>query len=200
MEEIQNEMIQLGVYALVVRGEGQDLLMSKNVHDYIEIPGLETLLRNFIIDLDKFFEYIYKNDISAYLHQIEKKFQLDLSFLASNLVQNINEMKETDSEEIMIYYLVITKTLEHIRQIVFNQYGKEKIKSFYEKEVGKKLSTKRLQKISQLDDEGDADLSILYNLIFIKFLAEIYQKKKIFRNIEEIIEKKLKHFINQNFL
>ena len=39
MEEIQNEMIQLGVYALIVRGEGQDLLMGKNIHEYIEIQG-----------------------------------------------------------------------------------------------------------------------------------------------------------------
>ncbi|MHA1674607.1 MAG: hypothetical protein ACTSYI_13395 [Promethearchaeota archaeon] len=194
MEEIQNEMIQLGVYALIVRGEGQDLLMGKNIHEYIEIQGLEALLRKFILDLDKFFEDIYNNDIPSYLNRIEKRFKLDLSFLADNLVGNIGEMKTTDSDEIMIFYLVITKTLEHIRQMVFHNYGWDEINKFYESLHEQELTSDQIKHISDLDDDGDPDLSLFYNLNFIKFLAEIYKDEEILKKAKKIIKETLKHF------
>lgn len=197
MEEIQNEMIQLGVYALVVRGEGQDLLMGKNVHKFIELKGLEALLRKFIVDLDHFFEYIYQNDIKSYLEQIEMRFHLDLSFLASNITQNIGEMKETNSEEIMIFYLVITKTLEHIRQIVFNNYGWAEINKFYLDKYNKKLRKEDISRISEMDDNGDPDLSLFYNLIFIKFLAEIYKDEKILMVSQKNIDQSLSQFFEK---
>ena len=197
MEEIQNEMIQLGVYALVVRGEGQDLLMGKNVHNYISIPGLESLLQLFIVDLDRFFDDIYKGDIPSYLKKIESKFHLDLSFLASNLTQNIEEMKKTDSEEIMIYYLVITKTLEHIRQIIFNKMGNQAIKDFYEAKTGKSITKQVQNQINRLDDESDEDLSLLYNLIFIQFLTEIYQKENLLKKINQVIDERLENFFQK---
>ena len=194
MEEIQNEMIQLGVYALVVRGEGQDLLMGKNVHKYIEVRGLEALLRKFILDLDKFFEDIYNNDIPSYLKRIEKRFQLDLSFLAENLMSNIGEMKTTDSDDVMVYYLVITKTLEHIRQIVYHNYGWAEINEFYEFIHQETLTSEQIEHINELDDEGDPDLSLFYNLIFIKFLGEVYKDKEILQKAKKIIKKTLEHF------
>ena len=193
MEEIQNEMIQLGVYALIVRGEGKDLLMGKNIHEYIQIQGLEALLRKFILDLDKFFEFIYDDDIPSYLNRIEERFQLDLSFLAENLVGNIGEMKTTDSDDIMIFYLVITKTLEHIRQIVYHNYGWAEINNFYETLNQKRLTSDQIDRISDLDD-GDPDLSLFYNLNFIKFLAEIYEDEEILLKAKKIIEKTLNHF------
>ncbi|MHA1519174.1 MAG: hypothetical protein ACTSRK_03230 [Promethearchaeota archaeon] len=194
MEEIQNEMIQLGVYALIVRGEGQDLLMGKNVHEYIEIQGLEALLRKFILDLDKFFEDIYNNDIPSYLKRIEKRFKLDLSFLAENLVGNIEQMRSSDSDDIMIFYLVITKTLEHIRQMVFHKYGWAEINKHYESLNQKSLTTDQIERVSDSDDEGDPDLSLFYNLNFIKFLAEIYEDKVILQKSKKIIKNTLEHF------
>lgn len=194
MVEIQNEMIQLGVYALVVRGEGKDLLMGKNVNNYISLHGLESLLKLFIQDLDKFFEDIYKNNIPSYLKKIEKKFHLDLSFLESNLIQNIEEMKKTDSEEIMIYYLVITKTLEHIRQSVFNQIGNQVISQFYQEKAGKSMNKQIQKQIHRYDNESDEDLSLLYNLVFIKFLAEIYQNQELLKKVNEIIHERLENF------
>ncbi len=194
MEEIQNEMIQLGVYALIVRGEGQDLLMGKNIHEYIEIQGLEALLHKFILDIDNFFEHIYKNDIPSYLRRIEERFQLDLSFLEDNLVGNIGEMKTTDSDEIMIFYLVITKTLEHIRQMVFHNFGWAEINKFYESLNEQELTSDQIKRISDLDDEGDPDLSLFYNLNFIKFLAEIYKDEEILQKAKKIIKNTLKHF------
>ena len=194
MSEIQNEMLQLGVYALVVRGEGQDLLMGKNVRDYVEINGLEKLLSFFITDLDKVFSFIYDNDIASYLNALEEKFSLDLSSLQINIEQNIEAMIETDSDDIMIYYLVITKTLENIRQQVFDLNGWSWIEKFLKKN-NQTLTKKIKNDLNSLDEEGNQDLSLLYNLIFTNFLAKIYNDTEMVKKSRKLIEDSIKSLI-----
>lgn len=194
MSEIQNEMLQLGVYALVVRGQGQDLLMGKNVRDYVEISGLEKLLHFFIADLDKVFSFIYDNDIASYLNALEEKFSLDLSSLQVNMEQNIEAMVETDSDDIMIYYLVITKTLENIRQQVFDRNGWSWIEKSLKKK--KKTLTKEIKNdLNSLDDEGNQDLSLLYNLVFTNYLAKIYKDTDMLKKSQKLIEDSIDNLI-----
>ncbi len=188
MAEIQNEMLQLGVYALVVRGQGDDLLMGTNVHNYIKVDGLERLLHFFISDLDKFFAHIYEGDIAQYLNSLEEKFHVDLSALQENMELNIRMMEETDSDEVMIYYLVITKTLEQLRKEVFDTQGWEWIKDFYQKKTGKVPSRDILDEINRIDSAVDKNISLLYNLIFVSYLAEIYAKKKIQQVCKKLVE------------
>ena len=194
MSEIQNEMLQLGVYALVVRGEGQDLLMGKNVRDYVEINGLEKLLHYFITDLDKVFSFIYDNDIASYLNALEEKFNLDLSSLQVNMEQNIEAMVATDSDEIMIYYLVITKTLENIRQQVFDINGWSWIEKSL-KNKDKTLTKKIKNDLNSLDDEGNQDLSLLYNLVFTNYLAKIYKDTNMLKKSQKLIEDSIENLI-----
>ena len=194
MSEIQNEMLQLGVYALVVRGEGQDLLMGKNVRDYVEINGLEKLLHFFIADLDKVFSFIYDNDIASYLNALEEKFNLDLSSLQVNMEQNIEAMVATDSDEIMIYYLVITKTLENIRQQVFDINGWSWIEKSL-KNKDKTLTKKIKNDLNSLDDEGNQDLSLLYNLVFTNYLAKIYKDTNMLKKSQKLIEDSIENLI-----
>lgn len=194
MSEIQNEMLQLGVYALVVRGEGQDLLMGKNVRDYVEINGLEKLLHFFIADLDKVFSFIYDNDIASYLNALEEKFNLDLSSLQVNMEQNIEAMVATDSDDIMIYYLVITKTLENIRQQVFDINGWSWIEKSLKKK-NKTLTKKIKNDLNSLDDEGNQDLSLLYNLVFTNYLAKIYKDTDMLKKSQKLIEDSINNLI-----
>lgn len=194
MSEIQNEMLQLGVYALVVRGQGQDLLMGKNVRDYVEINGLEKLLHFFIADLDKVFSFIYDNDIASYLNALEEKFNLDLSSLQVNMEQNIEAMVATDSDEIMIYYLVITKTLENIRQQVFDINGWSWIEKSLKKK-NKTLTKKIKNDLNSLDDEGNQDLSLLYNLVFTNYLAKIYKDTDMLKKSQKLIEDSINNLI-----
>lgn len=188
MAEIQNEMLQLGVYALVVRGQGDDLLMGTNVNNYIKVDGLERLLHFFISDLDKFFTHIYDHDIASYLNSLEEKFHVDLSTLQENMEINIRGMEETDSDDVMIYYLVITKTLEQLRQEIFDTRGWEWIKEFYKAKTGKAPSKDILNEINRIDSAVNKSISLLYNLTFIYYLAEIYAKKKIQLLCKKLIE------------
>ena len=188
-------MLELVVYSLVVRGQGQDLLMGTNVHNYVKIPGLEHLLHKFIAELDHAFEYIYKNDVKGFLNQIETRYALDLQRLQENMVENITQMQEIQSDTIMIYYLVITKTLESLRNTVFQTKGIEWIKKKY---ISKKKKAPPLKWWERLEYEGSyssEDYSLLYNLIFIHFLAEIYEDSKVKETAKKQIEQKIDNII-----
>jgi hypothetical protein len=187
-DQIQNEMIELGVYALVVRGQGKDLLMGKNIKDYVPVPGLEALLHLFILDIDGAFSFIYKQDVEGYLKVLQKKFQLDFPSLQENLLANISGMIEMESDDVMIYYLVITKTLEFIRQEVYDRNCWEIVSLAY-KHLQKKSPEENLKKkMQELDDQGNPAMSLMYNLIFIYFLANKY-KPEVKSTIIEIVAK-----------
>jgi len=191
MTEIQNEMLQLGVYALVVRGQGQDLLMGTNVNDFVKVTGLEKLLHLFITDLDHYFSFIYKGDVAGYLNALEDKFSVDLSQLQQNIEVNIQGMKETDSDDIMIHYLVITKTLEYLRKTFFDTVGWDWIKKMYKDETGMIPPKKILNEINRIDAKADINISLLYNLIFVHYIAKIYDEKSVIKSSNDLINKSI---------
>ncbi|MHA1584638.1 MAG: hypothetical protein ACTSVU_04115 [Promethearchaeota archaeon] len=193
--EIQNEMVELGVYALMVRGQGEDLLMGTDVKHFRKINELEKLLHHFILDLDSTFSFIYGNDIAGYLNSLEDKFHIDLTTLQENLATNITEMQSIDSDEIMIYYLVITKTLEQLRKAVFEMEGLRWAEKIY-KEIGKEeIPENFLSKISSLELSSNEDCSLIYNLIFTSFLAKNYGMKSVQENCEHEIVSSLESII-----
>ena len=191
MVDIQNEMLRLGVYALVVRGEGEDLLQGTNFRDSVKLKGLEGLLQHFILDLDRAFAYIYDTDIAGYLNFLEEKFHLDLTSLQANLEANIFAMKQTESDDIMIYYLVITKTLEHLRNEIFTTVGWAVIQKIY-KELHSTAATKKMfASLNDMPDQENSDVSLLYNLIFTHFLAEHYHEAPVLAACRSLIEESL---------
>jgi hypothetical protein len=191
LKPIENEMIELGVYSLMVRGQGKDLLMGKNVKDYMPLPGLERLLHHFIADLDASFSFIYQKDIEGYLKTLQKKFNLNLLSLKENLLENIANMIEVDSDDIMIYYLVITKTLEFIREAVYEQKYEVTLSLYYEKIFKKKMNKTILEKIIEKDNSGDSTLSLMFNMLFIEFLADFYRDPEIQSGIQLVLREKL---------
>ena len=100
--EFENEMLMLGVYALVVRGMGEDMLMGKNVKYYLQLTGLESLLKKFIKDLDNLFKYVYENNIPEFLKEMTAKFGIDFLYLDNDIENNIIGMRSVESDEIMI--------------------------------------------------------------------------------------------------
>ena len=189
--QVQNEMIELGVHQLVVRGHGQDLLMGKNVKHYLAVPGLENLLHRFILDLDAAFTFIYKHDVAQFLDTLQSQFKLDLMSLRENLLANIANMIDMESDDVMIYNLVITKTLEAIRQQVFETQFWALIEKTINKKTPKMDLSQIHARIEALDDAGNEVLSLMYNLMFIQFLAKFYQENKLLTKITSVISEKM---------
>lgn len=191
-------MLQLGVYALVVRGEGQDLLMGTNVQNYIKVPGLENLLHSFILDLDTAFNHIYSNNIDLFLAKLQNRISLTLTDLEKPLNQNISQMQKIQSDPVMIYYLVITKTLEHIRKTVFQTIGIPWLQNTYQKLQNTSPPPKWIDDLQCLDTTCSKDYSLLYNLVFIYYLAQIYKDKKVEKKTNDLISKALINIVKKD--
>ena len=181
--EIENEMLMLGVYALVVRGIGNDTLMGTNVKYYLQLSGLEKLLKKFIKDLDILFNFVYKEDIAGFLKGMKEKFKINFDMLQEDIVNNILGMKSIDSDEVMIQYMIITKTLEEIREHVYKNFKKTNLKQIDD------------TKINSLTGKALEDYSLLYNLIFIEYLAKTYDDKKMEAKVKDIIIQKTENII-----
>lgn len=198
MTQINNEMLQLGVYALVVRGEGNDLLMGTNVQNYVKVQGLEVLLHQFIVDLDHAFDHIYTNDIDQFLKTLESCISLSLTDLKKTLYENINQMQNVQSEPVMIYYLVITKTLEYIRKTVFQTIGIPWLEEIYRQTHTKKPTKKWITDLQCLDSTCSKDYSLLYNLIFIYYLAQTYKKTAVEKKTKQLINKSIANIVKND--
>lgn len=194
--QIENEMLALGVYALVVRGQGQDLLMGKHVIHSQALPGLEKLLQHFIAELDKDFKFIYNNNLKGFLSELQTKFKLGFSQLLPNLESNLKNMQDFARDEIMEWYLVITKTLEFMREEVYNLNGFKRIAELYQLQKKRVLSAEVKLHIQELDEKGNEDLSLLYNLVFIQYLAEVFEQSALTNEIKTMIDQKIMHLLS----
>lgn len=192
-------MLKLGVYALVVRGQGQDLLMGKNIHDFVKVPGLESLLHDFIADLDTYFSAIYRKDTAGFLKKVEAKTKIKLMDLEENLHHNLDEMQDSDfSDDIMVFYLVITKTLETLRQKIFDQQMWEWIQEVFITKTGKKMAEKMMKKLKEQGESSDADFSLLYSLVFIHYLAQIYNNTGVIKQSKKISDEIIDHILSSS--
>lgn len=191
--EFENEMLMLGVYALVVRGMGGDMLMGKNVKYYLQLTGLESLLKKFIKDLDNLFKYVYENNIPEFLKEMTAKFGIDFLYLDNDIENNIIGMRSVESDEIMIQYMIITKTLEEIREKVFKDFRNNQLIPKIKEIKGMELDEEKLE---SLKGKAKEDYSLLYNLTFIEFLARFYKDEKMIGGVREIINKKTENIAN----
>ncbi len=185
-------MLKLGVYALVVRGIGDDLLMGRNVNDYIKLHGLEDLLQKFIADLDKWFAFVYEDKIPEFLLAMQEKLLLDFTRLEEEITQNIQGMRDMNGDEIMIQYMIITKVLENLREGIWQMFLQTEIGQMYKALYKRAIPKKTMTKLKKLNEEGSKEFSLLYNLVFIHHLAKIYTDKDMLELTETQIEKKIK--------
>ncbi len=190
--EFENEMLMLGVYALVVRGVGNDFLMGRNVKHYIHIKGLEALLKKFVKDLDILFKNVYENNIPEFLNQMNKKFNVNFMGLKDDIERNLSEMRFVDSNEVMIQYMIIAKTLEEIREDIFKNFRENTLKPRIKEARGIEINE---QKLDALKGKAEEDFSLLYNMTFIDYLANIYKDKAMKKKISELMHEKIESII-----
>jgi hypothetical protein len=195
--EFENEMLLLGVYSLVVRGCGTDTLMGKNVRHSMQLTGLESLLRRFIADLDQQFAHIYRGELPGFLAGLGETLGLDLSSLLPNLQENVDQMRAVDSEDVMVWHLIITKSLEYIREQAYQTDAVARIKELYEDANAHSFSAAAQKKLNSLDSEASEPLSLLYNLAFVGRLADAYGNKKLQASIKRQITSLVKEIVTE---
>ena len=134
--------------------------------------------------------------MNLFLGKFETKFNLELNEVKVKVENNFEGMGELEGQEIVILYMVLTKMLENIREQAYLINGWNELVRIYQKS-GRRFDDKVHQKLNNFAAIGNPQLSLIYNLCFIKLLAEVFNEKRISTNAKRHITRKINKLINE---
>jgi hypothetical protein len=195
--EIQN-LLEHAVYQQLFNTDNQNRIMGKNPENTMQITGVNHLLTQFLEEITSSLSNINVEKISPFIHIFEKRFGIDLSKTEQKIQHNFDEMLSLgplDGQEIMIYYTILTKVLESVREYSYNIIGLEQIKATWKKTKNQSFSGEPKAALQKLAALNDPDVSILYNLSFIAHLAQVYQNKKLIPTTRRLVTLRVNRII-----
>ena len=195
---IPQDLLEHAVYQQLFSGGVR--IMGKNPANTMQLTGIEELLGLLIKDLEQRLHLIGSGQFARFLQEFEKMFDLDLSPTLERIQTNIGAMGvNADSKEpdVMIYYMIITKLLEALREHAYSQWGYRQIKEKYIQLSGHTFTDKvgdKLQKLAALNEEN---ISLLYNLSFILMLGLHYGSKKFQTTIKRLTTVRINRIVEK---
>jgi len=188
-DKIYDEMIEKAVYQQLFLGK--DRIMGRMPETTMQFKNVEKLLTNFINSLSTKLNELDFNNIEEIIKYFENIFNLDLNESRERIKNNINEIDDISNQEILIFYMILTKILENIREQAYYNFGINVLIEKYEQITNFKFNDEVKQKIQKMSALGDKDISLLYNLCFIQLLAQVYKEQNILTNAKRQISKKI---------
>ncbi len=174
--------------------------MGKNPENTMQLTGVSHLLRHFIDEVKQNISLIDYEKIDPFVLVFERRFDMNLTNSKQKIQNNIKEMGDwgsMDGQEIMIYYTILTKLLEAIREYSYNSYGLLKIKETWKKQTGKHFSGKPKAALQKMAALNKPDVSILYNLSFIAHLAQAYQDSRLIPTTKRLITLRVNRIVRE---
>jgi len=170
--------------------------MPQNVMQFKDIGHL----------LNKFINYIYEQvyllnpeEIDRFLEFFETMFKMDLSSVHEQIFKNFEGMGDLKDQELIVVYMVLTKLLENAREQAYKKFGLNRIKREFEDQTNKNFFGVQ-EDFQLLAQTSDKSISLLYNLCFIRLLAETFDEKNILANAKRQISLKIKEVIKKMVL
>lgn len=183
------EMLEQAVFQQLFLG--QNRIMGRIPKDTMSMKDVGKILIRFInfikINLNDF----DLEELDVFLGLFETKFNMELGSVQDKVLANFREMDDLAGQEIIILYMVLTKLLESLREQSYIKYGFDQIKCQYIQDYKQEDNEIILKKLQHLSSMGDVNLSLLYNLCFIRLLAEGFGDKKISANSKRQITIKI---------
>ncbi|MHA1583954.1 MAG: hypothetical protein ACTSWL_01755 [Promethearchaeota archaeon] len=172
--------------------------MGKNPENTMQLTGVNMLLSRFIHDLQYNLQLLSKHKIQEFLEIYENTFKLDLKPTLNRINANFEGMggiEVLSGQETILYYMVLTKLLEALREKAYQKWGFSQIKEQISKISKHKIDNDTLHKIQHLAALNEQNISLLYNLSFIRMLVEIYGSKKFNITMKRLISLRVNRII-----
>ena len=198
--DIPQDLLEHAVYQQLWSGGAR--IMGKNPEFTMQLTGVENLLKFLIKDLEKNLPLIQKKKYSQFLHEFESKFDIDLSHTLERIETNLGGMgayndSDNDQPDVMIYYMVLTKLLEALREKSYQMWGYGQIREKYTQSTKHAFTRKAGDKLQRLAALNEENVSILYNLSFILMLGLHYGSKKFQTTIKRLTTTRVNRVVQQ---
>jgi hypothetical protein len=155
------------------------------------------ILGIFIEFLKEQIKILTPEKLDTFLHVFEAKFMLDLSEVKERISQNLSGMGDLSGQEIILLYMVLTKLLETMREESYKEYGLSQLNKSYMDQTGGVLNVEWERKIHDLASKGEENISLLYNLCFIRLLSESFNEKSMVANSKRQITRKINQIMQK---
>ncbi len=193
-DDQQIDMLKQAVYQQLFLGE--DRIMGRMPINTMAFKDVGRLLNKFIREVKKQLEILDTDHLEDFLVYFEKMFEFNLSDVKERIENNFVGMGDLVGQEVMVLYMCLTKLLESTREEAYKKFGLIQIKEAYKKQMqitGEQadFNGKLKKKIQNLAATGDENMSLLYNLCFIRLLADSFKQKPIAINAKKQITKKV---------
>ena len=170
----------------------KDKIMGRMPQNVMQFKDVGILLEEFIEEIYSHVDLLNPRELRAFFRFFEAKFNMDLSSVREQILRNFAGMGDMDdpSMDLMKIYMVLTKLLERTREQAYIRYGLSRIETEYEGKSEQKVKDGK-ESFQLFAQTSDASISLLYNLCFIRLLAESFGEKRILSNAKRQITVKI---------
>lgn len=183
------DMLKQAVYQQLFLGANR--IMGRLPNTTMQMKDVGEILNKFILEIKENLFLLQQKNFDDFLKYFENAFKFDLREVKKKIYDNFREMGDLDGDEIIIIYMVLTKLLEKLREESYLLYGFEHIIETYEKNSRKKFTENIRSRLQKLAATNNENISLLYNLCFIRSLSEVFKNKAIEINAKKQITKKV---------
>jgi hypothetical protein len=200
VEGIKNtqSMLDQAVFHQLFLGNGK--IMGASEEDSVEIPYVEELLSCFMLDLKKQLPFIQRRQLNEFFGFFETKFLLKFQDVKEISQINLENMAGLPDQGITAIYLVLTKFVEAVRDQAFFIWGQARLREIYQKLTKKSIDGVIADRIRRLTLSSSKELTLLFNVSFIAWLASKYPENPYSSEISDHVGPLLEQLANRVFL
>jgi len=174
----------------------KDKIMGRMPQNVMQFKDVGFLLDNFIDHISEQVDLLNPKEVDAFFRFFENKFKMDFSPVREQIKHNFEGMGDLSGQALMIVYMVLTKLLESTREQAYKKFGLSRIQKEWEFTTKQHFHGIR-EDFQLLAQTSDKSISLLYNLCFIRLLAEVFDEKHILKNAKRQVTIKINDVINK---
>ena len=167
-----------------------DIIMDRTKDQRIHIKNSGQAIFDFISLLSADLSVILDGNHKTYLEKLNRKFKFDIEKVYQNFLKRISTLEPEDRAPHLVVTFLLGDLLGDIRDTVFKQYL-QKIKNQVAERKAEKINFEEV--IGKAYERNEPNIAIIYNLCFLKFIAEAVKSN----NLQKLTESLLIEYTNQ---
>lgn len=170
--------------------------MDRTKEQRIHVENSGQAIYKFISLLSAGLPIILAGDYTKYLVMLKKHFEFDETKVIRKFSKQVSFLSPEEKEPGLIVTFLLGEVLGDVRETLFKKYLQQ-----IKRELKTQLKTKKKTGISFEDvtanafERNDQNISLIYNLCFLKFIAEVVNSPDLGRVTDSLLNKYTNQFI-----
>lgn len=186
--EDQLELMVTYLVHLQFYDETEDIIYSRDKKVKISIPGSKLVIQAFVDELLSHLHLLKTKQYRLYLVEISKKLPIDIDKILNDFQSSIEILPENELTVEMIANFLIGPIRSALHAKEFDTLMARACNDAEDKlieEDAKEIVEKRKLELFSINDET---VALLYNLVVLRLLANVFGTQEVFDRIDSIVQ------------